>query len=174
MRFTFASLATFGRTLNFDLEPLRGLPQLLQQAVERHALRADERRGQGRRHSTVRSPRRSRSPIEWIVSRSQDAEAGDQSSNSTEYRFDLAAKDAYEFVWNEYCDWYVELAEGARSRRPATKRSSAARGARWSACWKTMLRLAHPFIPFITEELWQGGGAARREDRRFDFRAALP
>ena len=49
LRFTFASLATYGRTLNFDLAPLRGLPQLLQQAVERHALRADERRRQGRR-----------------------------------------------------------------------------------------------------------------------------
>ena len=71
------------------------------------------------------------------------------------YRFDLAAQAIYEFTWSEFCDWYLELAEAGLDQRTAT--DAAKRGTRWTLVQtlETLLRLAHPFMPFITEEIWQ-------------------
>jgi valyl-tRNA synthetase len=88
----------------------------------------------------------------WIRGRVQRA-AAEIATHLAAYRFDLAAKSIYELVWDEYCDWYVELAKvqlqnGDDVEQRATRQTLV-------RMLETMLRLAHPFIPFITEELWQ-------------------
>src|SRR4029450_5924970 len=92
----------------------------------------------------------------WLLGRLQQAKH-DITSNLDAYRFDLAARALYEFVWDEFCDWYVELAKVQLAAADAEGDDAAARGTRTMLVreLEATLRLAHPFIPFITEELWQ-------------------
>jgi len=92
----------------------------------------------------------------WLVGRHQRAKH-DVAECLGNYRFDLAAKALYEFVWDEYCDWYLECAKVQLQRAEAAGDFAAARGTRSVLVreLEVVLRLAHPFIPFITEELWQ-------------------
>jgi valyl-tRNA synthetase len=155
LRFTFASLATYGRTLNFDLSRCDGYRNFCNKLW--NAARFVLMNVEGRDCGLDPAGLRALSFVDrWLLGRLQRAKR-DIAEHLGGYRFDLAAKALYEFVWDEYCDWYVECAKVQLQRAEAEGDAAAARGTRSVLVreLEATLRLAHPFMPFITEELWQ-------------------
>src|SRR5690242_7779621 len=152
LRFTFAALASYSRTINFDIKRAEGYKAFcnkLWNAARFVLLNA------GNGESGIGN-RRDQKPVteaeRWILTRLKQT-LDEVERHFVTYRFDLLAQALYEFVWNEYCDWFLELSKPALNGDDA----AAAASTRHTLLHvlETVLRALHPVIPFITEEIWQ-------------------
>ncbi|MGA0265057.1 MAG: valine--tRNA ligase [Lysobacterales bacterium] len=147
LRFTFAALATTGRDMSFELgriEGNRNFCNKLWNAARFVLMQTDGHR--------ISAPESLGVTDRWILSRCQ-LMVRDVRQHIDSYRMDLAAQSLYEFIWNEYCDWYLELSkpalqEGTEAAQNATRHTLL-------SVLEVTLRALHPFMPFITEEIWQ-------------------
>ncbi len=151
LRFTFASLATMGRDIRFDLGRVDGYKNFCNKLwnAARYVLMNTEGQDNGLSGDIEYSI-----PDRWIRSR-LGSTVEDVRRLLGEYRFDLAAQKLYEFAWYEYCDWYLELSKPALQSESAS--AAQKRGARRTLLevLEAYLRLLHPLMPFVTEEIWQ-------------------
>lgn len=152
VRFTFCALANTGRDIKFDMkrvEGYRNFANKIWNATRFVMMNCEEQViGQDVRQDLWELPE------QWIVSRLQKAEQAVQTAFAT-YRLDLAAQAIYEFIWNEYCDWYVELTKPVlNDENVSVERKAEVRRVLLSVM-EASLRLAHPLMPYLTEEIWQ-------------------
>jgi valyl-tRNA synthetase len=149
LRFTFYSIASTARAVRFDMNRVEGYRNFCNKLWNAANFVFMNTEGE-----SIDGPMELSVVDHWILSEFQHTAAAVNMAMET-YRFDLAAKAIYEFVWDELCDWYLELSKPILL---ATDMSEAARrGARHTllTVLEQTLRLAHPFIPFMTEEIWQ-------------------
>ncbi len=152
LRFTFATQATSGRDVRFDLQRIEGNRNFCNKLW--NAARYVQMQTDGKEMG-LNNPNRALSQADqWIISRFQRT-AADVAEHFEKYRFDLAAKALYEFSWNEYCDWYLELSKPVLFADDVSE--DAKQGTRHTlvSVFESLMRMLHPLMPYITEEIWQ-------------------
>ena len=155
LRFTFAALASNGRDVRFDLNRVSGYRNFCNKIwnATRYALMNTEGDVDCATGQTI-DPAKLSLPDRWILSRLGKT-IGEVQRHIEAYRLDLAAKDLYEFTWNEYCDWYLELSKPILQDDNLSESEKALTRNTLITVLEALLRCLHPITPFITEEIWQ-------------------
>ncbi len=158
MRFTMAALASTGRDVRFDLHRVEGYRNYCNKIwnATRYVMMQCDNHDNGMQdglYNTMHDKTATSLADRWILSRLQKVTA-EVSRHIDQYRFDLAASALYEFTWHEYCDWYLELSKPVLFADDTSNAAIATRHTLLTVL-ETVLRLHHPVMPFITEEIWQ-------------------
>ena len=152
LRFTFTAMAATGRDVRFDLQRIEGYRNFCNKVwnASRYVIMQTEDQDVGLENTTWQLSLADK----WILALLQQT-IQEVTDHIDSYRFDLAAKTLYEFTWNQYCDWYLELSKPVLNSEQATDEEK--RGTRHTLVQvlETLLRLMHPVMPFLTEEIWQ-------------------
>lgn len=161
LRFTYASLASTGRDINFDLKRIEGYRNFCNKiwnATRFVLMNCIDKDGNPQNIDKSANPRLWQLPEHWIISR-LNATINDIHEHMSQYRFDLMSQTIYEFIWNEYCDWYVELAKSSlnASEQDGTVSDERKAQIRYVLLFvlEMAMKMTHPIMPYLTEEIWQ-------------------
>ena len=157
LRFTFTSLASTGRDINFDLKRVEGYRNFCNKiwnASRFVLMNCVNSEGTAKPIDQSANPEVWELPERWIISRLNSTIA-DIHQHFTQYRLDMVSQDIYEFIWNEYCDWYVELAKASLNDDSVSEERKAQIRYVLLHVLETALRFTHPIMPYLTEQIWQ-------------------
>ncbi|PYE37998.1 valine--tRNA ligase [Psychrobacter fozii] len=157
LRFTFTSLASTGRDINFDLKRVEGYRNFCNKiwnASRFVLMNCIDSEGSAKPIDQAANPDVWELPEKWIMSRLNSTVA-DIHQHFAQYRLDMVSQDIYEFIWNEYCDWYVELAKASLNDDSVSDERKAQIRYVLLHVLETALRFTHPIMPYLTEQIWQ-------------------
>ena len=157
LRFTFTSLASTGRDINFDLKRVEGYRNFCNKiwnASRFVLMNCVDSEGNAKPIDQAANPEVWELPEKWIMSRLNSTVAHIH-QHFAQYRLDMVSQDIYEFIWNEYCDWYVELAKASLNDDSVSDERKAQIRYVLLHVLETALRFSHPIMPYLTEQIWQ-------------------
>ena len=157
LRFTFTSLASTGRDINFDLKRVEGYRNFCNKiwnASRFVLMNCVDSEGTARPIDQMARPEVWELPERWIMSR-LNSSIQNIHQHFAQYRLDMVSHDIYEFIWNEYCDWYVELAKASLNDDSVSAERKAQIRYVLLHVLETALRFTHPIMPYLTEQIWQ-------------------